>query len=114
MGSIASARSKRLTAASWLASGGGVAIPLPPSSHGKIDRVGIARPLPHRPQSLGLDELDAERIGEAGYEFHLQFAELAALPVEPLGPDMRAGLGRDQLGVDGDVFADAATLPSSM
>ena len=78
------------------------------STHPKIDRVRIVRPLAHRPQSLGFDQLNPERIGEARDELHLQLAELAALAVEPVGPDMRAGLGRDELGVDRDLLAEAA------
>ncbi len=41
--------------------GGHPSIPLHPSTHGKIDRVRVVRPLAHRAQGLGLDELHAER-----------------------------------------------------
>ena len=40
-------------------------------------------------------------------ELHLQLAELAAFAFEPVGPHMCAGLGRDELGVEGDVLAEA-------
>ncbi len=57
------------------------------STHGKIDRIRIVRPLPRRAQSLGLDELHAERIGEAGDELHRFTPEVAArfdLPLDTL------------------------------
>ena len=38
----------------------------------------------------------------------LQLSELAALALEPVGPHMRAGLGRDELGVDLHLLAEAA------
>ena len=72
-----------------------------PSARARIDEVdcvGIVGPFAHRPQSFGLDQLDAKRIGEAGDDFDLQLAELAALALEPVGPDMRAGFGRNQAG----------------
>ena len=57
------------------------------SAHGEIDRIGVGRPLAHRAQGLGVDELDAERVGDARDRLDLQFAELAALALEPVGPD---------------------------
>src|SRR5260370_14832536 len=73
-GSIASARSNRPTAASWLALGvGEAAITFRPTTHGKIDRVGVVRMFAHRAQAFGFDELHPERIGEARDAFDLQF-----------------------------------------
>ena len=73
--------------------GGHASIMLRPATQGKIDCVGVVGVLAHRAQSLGLDKLHAERIGEARDEVNLQFAKFAALAVETVGPDMRAGLG---------------------
>ena len=81
---------------------------LRPSTHGKIDCVRIVRPLAHRAQGFGLDELHPERVGKAGDELDLQLPQLAAVAVEPVGPHMGAGLGRDELGVDRDRLAEAA------
>ena len=59
-------------------------------------------------QSFRLKELYAQSVGDARHRLDLQFAELAAVALETVGPDMRAGLGRDQLGVDRDRLADTA------
>ena len=48
-----------------------------PALHREIDGVGVVRPLARRAQGFGLDELDAERIGEARDNIDLQLAELA-------------------------------------
>jgi hypothetical protein len=82
-----------------------------PSAHRKIDRVGVGRPFPRRAQALGLKELHAERVGDAGDGLDLQGAELPALALEPVRPDMRAGLGRNELRVDRDRLADAPHAP---
>ncbi len=78
------------------------------SAHRQIDRIGVRRPRPQRAQVFGLEELDAERIGDARHRLDLQFAELAAIALETVGPDMGAGLGRNQLRVDRDRLAHPA------
>jgi hypothetical protein len=77
-------------------------------THCDIVSVGIVWPLSHRTQGFRLDQFDAERIGETGDEFDLQLAELAPVAVKAVGPDMRAGLGRNELGVDLHLLAKAA------
>jgi hypothetical protein len=47
-------------------------------------------------------------LAKASALIDLQIARLAAVAVEPVGPDLRAGLGRDELGVDPDRLAHAA------
>jgi hypothetical protein len=74
--------------------------------HRVIGRVRVRRPPADRAQSLGVDELGAERIADARDRLGLQFAEFGALAFEPVGPNMRAGLGRDELSVDRDRLAD--------
>ena len=79
-----------------------------PAAHREVYGIWVIGPFAHRAHRFGLNELDTERIGEAGDKLDLQFAQLAALALEPVGPNMRAGLGRDQLRVDLDVLADSA------
>ena len=76
--------------------------------HREVDRVGIVRPLARGAQGFGLDELNSERVGKSGDDIDLQPAEFAALALEPVGPDMGAGLGRDELRVDLHFLAGAA------
>ena len=71
--------------------GGKPFVPGRPASQQEIDRVRVVRPLAHRAQILSFDELYSERVGEPRDEVDLQLAKLAALAVEPVGPDMRAG-----------------------
>ena len=84
------------------------AIALHPPAHGKIDRVRIVRSFAHRAQSLSLHEFHAQRVCQPRNELNLQLTELTPVALETVGPDMRACFGRDQLGVQGDAFADAA------
>ena len=78
-----------------------------PALHREIGRVGIIWPITHRPQALGLDQFHPERIGEPRDDVELQLAEIRALPLEPVSPDVRAGFGRDELGVHRNLVARA-------
>ena len=59
-------------------------------------------------RASGLDKLGAERIGETADDVDLHLAERAALALEPVGPHMRPGRSRNELGVDLHFFAEAA------
>ena len=52
-----------------------------------------------RARKLGSCQFRAKRIRDPGDNVHLQFAELGAVALEAVGPNMCAGVGRDKLGV---------------
>jgi hypothetical protein len=82
--------------------------------HRKICRVRVARPLARPAQGVDSNQLDVERAAKACYDFDLELAKPAALAIEPVGPYMRAGLGRNKLGVLTSIFSPRRrTLPSS-
>jgi hypothetical protein len=64
---------------------------------------GLTSALPY-----GLVAQPLKSLAKASALIDLQIAGLAALAVEPVGPDLRAGLGRDELSVDHDRLAHAA------
>jgi hypothetical protein len=65
--------------------------------HREVERVRIVRPLMYRPQGFGLHEFDAQAIGEPRHDLVLHFEQIDDRLVEPLGPDVRAGFGFDEL-----------------
>ncbi len=103
-GSAASARSKKLRACATLS---GVQPSIEPSQALKIEvhRVGVRRPF--RASRLGDDELGVERTRQAGDDFVLHVEEIGERLVEPLGPEMTAGLGVDELHVDAHAVSAA-------
>jgi hypothetical protein len=58
-----------------------------------------------RPGCLRSDQLDAERVREPARDLVLQREQIARVAGETLGPQMRIGLGIDQLGTDADLVA---------
>jgi hypothetical protein len=82
-----------------------------PALHREVGGVGIIRPIAHRPQALCLDQFHPERIGESRDDVELQLPEIGALPLKPVSPQMRAGFGRDELGVDRDLLAGPPHAP---
>jgi len=67
-----------------------------------------------RPGRLRGDQLDAERVREPASDLGLQTEQIGRVTVEPLRPEMRVGLGVDQLGVLMRTrLPDRLTLPSS-
>ena len=68
-----------------------------------VQRVGIGG----RPGGLRADQREIERDSDAAGDLVLQGKQIADVALEPLGPQMRAGLGIDQLGVDADLLGRA-------
>lgn len=73
-----------------------------------VQRVGVGG----RPGCLRPDQRGMERDSDAAGDLVLQGKQIAGIALEPLGPQMRAGLGVDQLGVDTNLLGRALTLPS--
>ena len=69
-----------------------------------VQRVGILG----RPGGLRADQREVERDRDPARDLVLQGEQIARVAVEPLGPQMRVGLGIDQLGVDADLVARRA------
>jgi hypothetical protein len=59
------------------------------------------------------DQLPTERVRDAACDLVLQREQIADVVVETLRPQMRVGLGVDQLRVDADRLPPRRTLPSS-
>ena len=59
-------------------------------------------------RASALTSATPKRICEARDKLHLHFTKLAELTVEPVGPQVCAGLGRNELGVQRNLVADAA------
>ncbi len=74
---------------------------------GEVNGVGVAGMLAKGAQALGSCQFGAKGIRDPRDNVHLQFAELGAVAIEAVGPNMCAGVGRDKLGVDSYVFAGA-------
>ena len=58
------------------------------------------------------DQLNIERVREPARDLALKDKQIARVAVEPIRPEMRVGLGIDQLGADADLVArspDAAS-----
>ena len=58
------------------------------------------------------DQLNIERVREPARDLALQDKQIGRVAVEPIRPEMRVGLGIDQLGADADLVArspDAAS-----
>ena len=64
-----------------------------------------------RPGGLRADQLEVERDRDPARDLVLQSEQIARVAVEPLGPEMRVGLGIDQLGVDADLVARPPDAP---
>src|SRR5215471_794327 len=58
-----------------------------------------------RPDSLRSNQLDVELICDPAGNFVLQGKQIAHVAVQPLRPQMRVGLGVDQLDADADLAA---------
>ena len=76
------------------------AVDVCPALHREVQRVLIVRPLMYRPQGLGLHEFDTQPVGEPRHDLVLHFEQIDDRLVEPLGPDVRASFGFDELHVD--------------
>ena len=63
------------------------------------------------PSRLSADQLEIECDGDAGRDLILQREQVGGIALEPLRPQMRIGLGVDQLRVDADLVARAAHAP---
>ena len=61
-----------------------------------------------RPCRFSADQLEVEGNGDLAGYLVLQREQILGIMVETLGPDMQAGLGIDQLGIDPDSLARAA------
>ena len=70
----------------------------------EVHRVGVRRLF--RPPRLGGDELGVQRACETRDDFVLHVEEIGERLVEPLGPEMIAGFGVDELHVE--ALADAS------
>src|SRR5262249_35791060 len=57
-----------------------------------------------RPGGFRTDKLWVERYCYPARNLVLQREQIASVAVKPLRPEMRIGLGIDQLGVDADLF----------
>ncbi len=81
--------------------------PIEPSQTLKIEvhRVGVRRLF--RASRLGGDELGVERARQARDDFVLHVEEIGERLVEPLGPEMTAGFGVDELHVDAHAVSAA-------
>jgi hypothetical protein len=66
-----------------------------------------------RTGSLSGHQLKVERDRDPARNLVLQGEQIARVAAETFSPDMRIGLGIDQLGSDGTRFPDRWTLPSS-
>ena len=75
----------------------------------KVHRVGVWSLF--RASRLGGGELGVQRVREAGDDFVLHVEEIGERLIEPLGPEMIAGFGVDQLDVD--AHAGAAALDAT-
>ena len=60
------------------------------------------------------DQLCPQLIGKPRYDLVLHIKEVGQGLVEPLGPEMRAGLGVDELDIDAQPIAERWTLPSNI
>ena len=69
-----------------------------------VERIGM----PGRPGGLRSDQLDAERVRDPARDLVLQREQIARVAVEPFSPEMRIGVGVDQLGVHADLVARPA------
>ena len=103
-GSAASARSKKLRACANIVRGPTL---IEPSQTLKIEvhRVGV-RGLFRAPR-LGGDELGVQRVRQARDDFVLHVEEIGERLVEPLGPEMIAGFGVDELHIDAHAVSAA-------
>ena len=102
-GSAASARSKKLRACATFQ---GLTL-VEPSQYLEIEvhRVGVRRLL--RASRLGGDEFGVQRARQARDDLVLHVEQIGERLVEPLGPEMIAGLGVDELDVDAHAVSAA-------
>src|SRR5260370_24120293 len=77
------------------------------SAENILQRVGVLG----RTTGLRGDQLEVERDGDPAGDLVLQGEEIARVAIEPLSPEMRVGLGIDQLGVDADLAAGPTDAP---
>ena len=71
----------------------------------EVHRVGVRRLF--RASRLGGDELRVQRVRQPRDDFVLHVEEIGQRLVEPLGPEMIAGFGVDELDVDAHAVAAA-------
>ena len=69
-----------------------------PPTHHQINRIGIGGV--RASLRLGLYQLVAQRIGESCHDLILQLEHVGDVLLEPVGPEMSAGLAIDKLRVD--------------
>ena len=74
-------------------------VPPGPAAHNEIARVGIDRVFVLDPAAGIAEELNIRASSQAAGDLVLRFREVRAIGVEPVGPEMRAGFGIDQLRV---------------
>ena len=67
--------------------------------------VGVCRWRPFETGGLGLGELNVHRARQTGDDLVLHLQQIGAGGVELIGPEMRAAVGVDELGVDPDLIA---------
>ena len=68
------------------------------AAHGEIERVGVSDALVSL--RLGLDEFDAQRVGQSRDHLILQLEQVGHVLLESIRPEMGARLRVDQLRVD--------------
>src|SRR5262249_41154953 len=61
-----------------------------------------------RSSRLRVNDFEVERDPDPARDFVLQCEEIFGVAVEPIGPEMRGGVGVDQLGVDAQVVVRPA------
>jgi hypothetical protein len=75
-------------------------VPRRKSAENVVQRVGVLG----RPGGFRVDQPDVERDRNSTCDFVLQGEKIAHVAVEPLRPQMRVGLGINELRVDADLF----------
>ena len=80
-----------------------------PASHrqGQVLRIEIARARPLNAGSIDCTQLYLHGARETGDDLVLHLQQIGAIGIELIGPQMRAGLGVDELGVDPHLIAAA-------
>src|SRR6185369_1303517 len=79
-----------------------------------VDGIHVVRPLALCPTDFRGNELDAHGPGESGDDLVLHLEDVAARLVKTLGPEVRAGLGVDELRVDADPVAATVALHAAL
>jgi hypothetical protein len=67
--------------------------------------------MPGRASGFSGGQLQVECASDAARDLVLQGEQITRVAIEPLGPEVRVGLGIDQLGVDPDLIARAPDAP---